>query len=60
MSAKILQFAPRARRDRRANEVRNVFRSEPHPDDLTMDHADTAPCECIGSREEWQEEDEPA
>jgi hypothetical protein len=60
MSGKILQFVPRARRDRRVSEAANVFRLPSRPDDLSMDHADTAPCECIGPREGWRGEDEPA
>gem|GEM_PF-3447379 len=53
MSAKILQFVSKAQRDRSRDEFANVFRSKAAPDDLVMDHADTAPCECIGPGEPW-------
>jgi len=60
MSAVILQFTPRPRRGRQPNDTPNAFRSRAVPDDLTMDHADTAPCECIGRGEEQRGADEPA
>ena len=60
MSATILQFVPKARREQPRDESAIPFRSPIHPDDLVMGHADTAPCECIGPREEWQNQDEPA
>lgn len=61
MSAKILQFVPRTRQlERRASKLRSMFRSAPRCDDLVMDHADTAPCECVGQLEEWQGGEEPA
>jgi hypothetical protein len=60
MSAKILQFAPRARRERSFNGSANISRPKTSPDDLTMDHADTAPCECIGPYEAQHDDDEPA
>jgi len=60
VSGKILQFVPRPRRDRPLRETQAAFRSAPRSDDLVMDHADTAPCECIGPREEWRAGDEPA
>ena len=53
MSAKILQFVSKAQRDRSRDEFANVFRSKAAPDDLVMDHADTAPSECIGPGEPW-------
>jgi len=53
VSAKILQFVSKAQRDRSRDEFANVFRSKAAPDDLVMDHADTAPCECIGPGEPW-------
>jgi hypothetical protein len=60
MNGKILQFVPRARRDRGVSEAANVFRLPSRLDDLTMDHVDTAPCEYIGPRERQYGEDEPA
>jgi len=48
MSAKIIQFAPRPHRERKEMEFSTIaFRSAPRPDDLTMDHVDTSPGECI-------------
>jgi hypothetical protein len=60
VSARILQFVSKAQRDRSRDEFANVFRSKAAPDDLVMDHADTAPCECIGPREARNGEGEPA
>ena len=54
MSAKIIQFAPRHNRERKEMEFSTIAsRSAPRPDDLTMDHVDTSPCEYVwpGSRE---------
>ena len=45
MSAKIIPFVLQTRRERRSDESSHVFRSRSQPDDLVMDHADTAPCE---------------
>ena len=48
MSAKIIQFAPRSHRERKEMEFSTIaFRSAPRPDDLTMDHVDTKPGECV-------------
>ena len=48
MSAKIIQFAPRRHRERRAMEFSTIAsRSVPQPYDLTMDHVDTKPGECV-------------
>jgi hypothetical protein len=48
MSAKIIQFAPRPHRERREMEFSTIAsRSAPQPDDLTMDHVDTSPCEYV-------------
>jgi hypothetical protein len=48
MSAKIIQFVPRPDRERRAMEFSTIAsRSAPQPDDLTMDHVDTKPGECV-------------
>jgi hypothetical protein len=49
-SAKIIAFVPRLNRKREPMNVRPpAFRSTPWSDDLTMDHADTAPCEYLPS-----------
>jgi hypothetical protein len=46
MSAEIIQFIPRSRHERAAADFPTmIFRSAPRPDDLTMDHVDTALCE---------------
>ena len=48
MSAEIIQFAPRPHRERREMASSTIaFRSAPRPDDLTMDHVDTSPGECV-------------
>jgi hypothetical protein len=50
MSADIIQFVSRSRHERAAPEFPAIaFRSAPRPDDLTMDHVDTSPCEIIRS-----------
>jgi hypothetical protein len=49
-SAEIIAFIPGL--NRKQEPVRpssGAFRSPPRPDDLTMDHADTAPCEYVPS-----------
>jgi hypothetical protein len=57
MSAEIIAFVPRPR-NRKLKQTPTMFRSQPSPDDLTMDHADTAPCEYAPS---WEcDEHEPA
>ena len=43
MSAEIIQFVPRPRRDR--DNTQSSSWSPWRPDDLAMAHADTAPCE---------------
>jgi len=48
MSAKIIQFVPRPHRERREMEFSTIAsRLAPQPDDLTMDHVDTSPCEYV-------------
>jgi len=48
MSAEIIQFDPRHNRNgQRGKFPAIVFRPALLPDDLTMDHADTAPCEYV-------------
>jgi hypothetical protein len=45
VNAKIVPFVPRLNRKQEpVHLMPAAFRSAPHPDDLTMDHADTAPC----------------
>jgi hypothetical protein len=46
VSAEIIQFVPRPRRDRQSDNG-GLPRLRPRPDDLVMDHADTAPCEIL-------------
>jgi hypothetical protein len=48
MSADIIPFAPR--RDRKRSVIRFSTLATP-PDDLVMDHADTAPCEYVAPDE---------
>ena len=48
MSAEIIQFIRGPRLDREPSEFPTiVFRSARRPDDLVMDHADTAPSEYV-------------
>ncbi|MDE1936891.1 hypothetical protein [Bradyrhizobium sp.] len=44
MSAIVISFVPRPR-GRSPDHAPVPFRSPAQPDDLVMDHADTAPCE---------------
>ena len=60
MSAEIIQFVPRARRDHRPLDISHLFRSRPRENDLVMDHADTAPCEYAPPFERGSDEDTPA
>ena len=45
VSAEIIPFIPRPNRRRGLTEFPIIRRSAIQQDDLTMDHADTAPCE---------------
>jgi hypothetical protein len=48
VSAEIIPFVPQLKRKRDAMHLPPAaFRSTPRPDDLTMDQADTAPCEYL-------------
>lgn len=48
MSAKIIALTPRLNRKQEpVHSSSAAFRSTPWPDDLSMDHADTAPCEYV-------------
>jgi len=50
MSAEIIRFIPRPNRNRDAEDFSTFgSRSAALPDDLTMDHVDTAPCEYVWS-----------
>ncbi len=54
MSAEIIQFIPRPNHDRETTDFPTIaFHSAARPDDLTMDHVDTSPCEIV-----WPEPDE--
>ncbi|MGB6634935.1 MAG: hypothetical protein WBF12_04615 [Bradyrhizobium sp.] len=59
MSAKIIQFIPRASFGHGSHESLPPFRSWRRPDDLAMDHADTAPCEYAPPRQ-GPDQDDPA
>jgi hypothetical protein len=59
MSAEIIQFVPRPR-GRRADETADVLYSPWRQGDLTMDQADTAPCEYTPPPEARCDEDTPA
>jgi hypothetical protein len=47
VSAEIIPFIPRPQRRNSPVNFPATSRSAIRPDDLTMDHADTAPCESI-------------
>jgi hypothetical protein len=50
MSAEIIQFIPRPNHNRDQTDFPTIaFRSAARPDDLTMDHVDTSPCEFVFS-----------
>ena len=60
MSAEIIQFVPRSRRDR-GLDVKQVATWSPwRVDDLAMAHADTAPCEYAPPLEMGRDDDTPA
>jgi hypothetical protein len=60
VNAKIIPFIPRASFDHRSPEPSHSSRSYPRPDDLAMDHADTAPCEYAPPSWQHRDEDESA
>jgi hypothetical protein len=60
VSAKIIQFIPRASFGHSSHESSHPFRSWRRPDDLAMDHADTAPCEYTPPPWQGRDEDERA
>ena len=60
MSAEIIPFVPRPRRDRGMDHTQSSSWSPWRRDDLAMDHADTAPCEYAPPLEERRDEDGPA
>ena len=48
MSAEIIQFVPPPNRRRKEMDFSTIAsRSAPRPDDLTMEHVDTSPCEYV-------------
>jgi hypothetical protein len=47
VSAEIIPFTPRPNRGSGPTDFPAASRSAIRPDDLTMDHADTAPCEYL-------------
>jgi hypothetical protein len=48
MSAEIIRFIRGPKRDREHSDFPTIaFRSAARPDDLVMDHVDTAPCEYL-------------
>jgi len=55
VSAEIIPFVPRPRRDRQSDE-RGLFRSSGRVDDLVMDHADSAPCEILPAHETCEDD----
>jgi hypothetical protein len=60
VSAEIIQFVPRPRRDRDLDRESTSFYSPWRPDDLAMAHADTAPCEYAPPLETCRDDDAPA
>lgn len=60
MSAEIIQFVPRPRRDRDTHPAPSSSWSPLQADDLTMAHADTAPCEYTPPLETGCDDDMPA
>lgn len=60
MSAEIIQFVPRPRRDRGIDCELTTFYSPWRRDDLAMDHADTAPCEYAPPLETASDDDTTA
>jgi len=58
VSGKIIQFIPRPSRRSRLLDFPAATRSAYRGDDLTMDHADTAPCEYVALNEEGRDEGE--
>ena len=60
MSAEIIQFVPRPRRDRDMDHTQSSSWSPLRVDDLAMAHADTAPCEYAPPLEIACDDDTPA
>ena len=60
MSAEIIQFVPRSRRDRGPDRCSTTFYLPSRVDDLAMAHADTAPCEYAPPLEMCGDDDTPA
>jgi hypothetical protein len=60
VSAEIIQFVPRPRRDRGLDREQVATRSPWRVHDLVMDHADTAPSEYAPPLEMGCDDDTPA
>lgn len=60
MSAEIIQFVPHALRARSFKESTGVICPKATLDDLVMDHADTAPCECAPWNVARRDQGDPA
>jgi hypothetical protein len=58
VSAEIIPFTPRPKRGSGPTDFSAASRSAIRPDDLTMDHADTAPCEYLWPCEDRYRESE--
>jgi hypothetical protein len=56
VSADIIQFIPRPDRGRAPRDFQTAFRFVIEFDDLSMGHADTAPCECVPLEDEGRVE----
>jgi hypothetical protein len=53
MSAEIIQFISRPKHDREKTDFPTIVFRSAVPDDVVMDHADTAPCEYV--QPDWAE-----
>jgi len=53
MSAEIIQFIPRPKHEREQTDFATIVFRSAVPDDLAVDHADTAPCEYV--QPDWYE-----
>ena len=53
MSAEIVQFIHRPKYDREQTDFPTIVFRSAAPEDLTMDHADTTPCEHV--QPDWYE-----
>jgi hypothetical protein len=53
MSAEVIQFIRRPKRDREPTDFPTIVFRTAVPDDRVVDHADTAPCEYV--QPDWYE-----